>query len=227
MRREIAGRANSAAQAYVEDGSLGVFNALNGHEDTVLRLLQAQYAAAAEAFGQQLLDSLKGIGAWEAKDLQDDLFEQQLREFLNAFGTTSIALDISAKTRKDILAAIMEGQAEGLSITRIAKLIRERAGRHIARLRSHVIARTETHNAAGFSQNLAADVSGVQVQKRWLTAGDERVRDDHADMNGEVVEMNELFDFGDYSLAYPGDREGPPEGVIMCRCFVNYEPKEV
>ena len=39
--------------------------------------------------------------------------------------------------------------------------------------------------------------------------------------------MNELFDFGDYSLAYPGDRNGPPEGVIMCRCFVNYEPKEV
>jgi len=227
MRREIAGRANAAARAYVEDGSLGVFNALNGHEDAVLRLLQAQYAATAEVFGQQLLDSLKGIGAWEKKDYQDDLFEQEVRDFLNAFGTTKIALDVSTKTRRDILAAIMEGQAEGLSVTQIAKLIRAKAGRHVARLRSHVIARTETHNAAGFSQNLAANVSGVQVRKRWLTAGDERVRDEHSDMNGEVVEMNALFDFGDYSLAYPGDRNGPPEGVIMCRCFVNYEPKEV
>jgi len=206
---------------------LGVFNALNGHEDMVLKLLQVQYQAAAGAFGQQLLDSLKGIGTWEKKDFQDDLFEQEVRDFLNAFGTTKIALDISSKTRKDILAAIMEGQAEGLSVIRIAKLIRQKAGGHFARLRSHVIARTETHNAAGFSQNLAANVSGVQVQKRWLTAGDERVRDEHSDMNGEVVEMNALFDFGDYSLAYPGDRNGPPEGVIMCRCFVNYEPKEV
>ncbi len=227
MRREIAGRASAAANAYVEDGSLGVFNALNGHEDAVLRLLRAQYAAAAEVFGQQLLDSLKGVGTWEKKDFQDDLFEQEVRQFLDAFGTAKIVSDISAKTRKDILEAIMEGQAEGLSTTQIAKLIRAKAGRHIARLRSHVIARTETHNAAGFSQNLAANVSGVQVRKRWLTAGDERVRDEHADMNGEVVEMNELFEFSDYSLAYPGDRNGPAKGVIMCRCFVNYEPKEV
>ncbi len=231
MRREIAGRASAAARAYAEDGSLGVFNAMAGHEQAVLELVRRQYLIAAEAFGQPILDSLKGVGAWASKDFQDDLFEQQVRDFLNAFGTSKIALDISAKTRKDILEAIAEGQAEGFSVTKIAKLIRAKAGRGIARLRAHVIARTETHNAAGFSQNLAANVSGVEVQKRWLTAGDERVRDEpgnsHEDMNGEVVEMNALFDFGGYSLAYPGDRNGPAEGVIMCRCFVNYEPKEV
>jgi len=227
MRREIAGRASAAAGAYVEDGNLGVFNALNGHEDAVVKLLQAQYMAASEVFGRQTLDSLKGVGAWESKDFQEDLFEQRVRDFLNAFGTTKIAADISGKTRKDILAAILEGQTEGYSVTKIAKIIRQKAGGHFARLRSHVIARTETHNAAGFSQNLAANVSGVEVRKRWLTAGDERVRDEHMDMNGTVAESDELFDFGDYSLAYPGDRNGPPQGVIMCRCFVNYEPKEI
>ncbi len=227
MRREIAGRANAAARAYVEDGSLGVFNALNGHEEAVLRLLRAQYAAAAEVFGHATLDSLKGIGAWEAKDLQDDLFEQGVRDYLNTLGTGRIASDISSTTRSKILDAIMEGQQEGLSVTRIARLIRDKAGGGIARLRSHIIARTETHNAAGFSQNLAANVSGIEVMKRWLTAGDERVRDLHIGMNNEVVEQNEAFDFIEYTLMYPGDRNGPPEGTIMCRCFVNYEPKEV
>ncbi len=235
MRREIAGRANAVASAYAStgDGSgmVGVMQALNGHVEKVLEMIQRQYLAAAEIFGRTTLEALKGAGAWEAKDIQDDMFEQSIRDFLNAFGTSKIATDIATVTRTRIMDAIMQGQAEGLGLRNTAKLIRQKAGRHIARVRSHVIARTETHNAAGFSQNLAADVSGIPVLKRWLTAGDERVRDEpgnsHANMNSKTVEQGELFDFGGYSLAYPGDRNGPAEGVIMCRCFVNYEPKEV
>ncbi len=230
MRREIAGRASAAARGYSENGVQGTLRALNGHDEAILALLKRQYLAAAEVFGRQTLDKLKGVGAGESKDYQDDMFDQEIQEFLAQWGTGKIASDISGKTRGDILTAIQQGQAEGLSTTKISKLIREKAGKSVARLRSHIIARTETHNAAGFAQHAAAGASGVEVLKRWMTAGDDRVRDDpgnsHAEMNGETVGMDEPFDFGDYTLMHPGDRSGPAKGVIMCRCFVMYEPSE-
>ncbi|GAF85937.1 unnamed protein product, partial [marine sediment metagenome] len=51
--------------------------------------------------------------------------------------------------------------------------------------------------------------SGVVERKQWLATMDDRVRDEHAAMNGEKVGLDESFSNG---LMFPGEPN--------CRCTV-------
>jgi uncharacterized protein with gpF-like domain len=61
----------------------------------------------------------------------------------------------------------------------------------------------ETYKAAGVKKT------------SWLTSIDGRERESHAAINGEIVEIGEVFSNG---LLYPGDPSGPPEEICNCRC---------
>ncbi len=94
------------------------------------------------------------------------------------------------------------------------------------RMRAESIARTESmtalHTAQQHAITQAVDTGALDktaVRFRWDTAGDDRVRDSHSEMDGQEVAMGEMFISGDgNALAYPGDPSGPPEDVINCRC---------
>jgi SPP1 gp7 family putative phage head morphogenesis protein len=81
--------------------------------------------------------------------------------------------------------------------------------------RTEMIARTEVISASNAGAEMAYEQSGVVEKKQWLAAQDDRVRESHAAIDGEVVGLNEHFSNG---LAFPGDPSGPPEEVIQCRC---------
>ncbi len=83
------------------------------------------------------------------------------------------------------------------------------------------VARTEGHRAreAGTAQVYGdAAGMGVVLKKQWLAASDERVRDSHADADGQEVEPDEPFVVNGEELMYPGDPAGSAENVINCRC---------
>ena len=64
--------------------------------------------------------------------------------------------------------------------------------------------------------------------QEFIATRDERVRDDHADADGQVVAMGAHFEVGGESLLYPGDPDGSPENVINCRCTVAFlTPKDM
>ena len=80
--------------------------------------------------------------------------------------------------------------------------------------RALMIARTEI----GSAMNAAAQagyVAGGATHKGWLSARDDRVRDSHQDVDGEIVPIEQAFSNG---LMHPSDPNGPPEEVINCRC---------
>lgn len=90
--------------------------------------------------------------------------------------------------------------------------------------RATTIARTEVISAYNGSQtdaarDLPADVVGGQ---EWIATRDDRTREDHADADGQVVGVNEMFDVGGEPLAYPGDENGSPGNVISCRCTLGW-----
>jgi hypothetical protein len=95
------------------------------------------------------------------------------------------------------------------------------------RYRAENIARTETmtslHEAQQQSiEQAVADgvVDQTAVTFVWRTAEDDRVRDSHVFMDGQEVQMGQMFVTGDGNLLeYPGDPSGPPEEIINCRCF--------
>lgn len=58
---------------------------------------------------------------------------------------------------------------------------------------------------------------GVQ-QQQWVSMRDSKVRDTHAEADGQIVDVGSPFSVGGYDLMYPCDPDGPPEETANCRC---------
>lgn len=85
--------------------------------------------------------------------------------------------------------------------------------------RATAIARTETTGAYNAGATYALQQEGVSC-KQWLATNDARTRPEHADADGQVVGIHELFDVGGFSAPHPGAASLPPELSVNCRCTV-------
>jgi hypothetical protein len=130
------------------------------------------------------------------------------------------AEDMGAAVRMQIANAIRDAYQQGLSITDTATSIVE-AVDGITDTRATLLARTDMIGLVNGGSLAAAQLVGVPF-KQWLTAQDERVRDSHADADGQTVPLDQPFDVGGASLDYPGDPDGPDEEVYGCRCTIVY-----
>jgi hypothetical protein len=95
--------------------------------------------------------------------------------------------------------------------------------------RSEMIARTESLRAVNsgshemFQQAVNdGDLQADSLKQEWHTARDDRVRDSHDGMNGQITDFNEPFisDAGN-QLRFPGDPNAPASETINCRCAVS------
>lgn len=118
---------------------------------------------------------------------------------------------ITETTRDDIARILTAGLEAGKSTNDIAREISESGGFSPARAR--LIARTEStrsyNGAPTETLKLHAKATGRVYTKTWATAGDARVRDEHVDLEGETVGIDEKFSNG---LSYPSEPN--------CRCAV-------
>src|SRR6185436_13096391 len=117
-----------------------------------------------------------------------------------------------------------DGISDGDSIENLSTRVRETFN-NISKARSRTIAMTETAAAYGESRQEAMEQSGVGF-KKWLTSGNENVRDAHQEANGQIVAVNEHFTVGGESLIGPGDPHGSPGNVINCHCVAIAVTKE-
>ena len=93
-----------------------------------------------------------------------------------------------------------------------------------------VVAETETHrtiNEGGYeaAERYAKDHPGVTIYKTWKTMMDDKVRDEHEELQGATVPLDARFYSwtGDSALR-PGDFMSP-ELNINCRCLLRYTTK--
>jgi len=133
---------------------------------------------------------------------------------------------ISKATEKYLNTIITNGIEAGESYGQIAKTITDRFAdfavswpqEHIQN-RAHAIAVFETGDAYEHGNRLVADElvdKGLEMQKAWLTVGDERVRESHEANEGEGwIPLDQSFGSGaDRSPTDPG-----------CRCSMMYRVK--
>lgn len=83
------------------------------------------------------------------------------------------------------------------------------------------IARTEGHKVqeqATFDSMLEAKDAGADVVKQWDATLDDRTREEHAEADGQIREIDEPFDVGGEQIMMPG--EGSAENCINCRCHM-------
>ena len=111
-------------------------------------------------------------------------------------------------TRKKVTKAINEGLENGEGMIKISDRI-GKVYNEFPTWRSDLIARTESTagNNEGFIS--AYKQSGVATHKEWIATMDDRTREEHADMNGEIVKLNESFSNGSQ---YPDEPN--------CRCVI-------
>lgn len=89
--------------------------------------------------------------------------------------------------------------------------------------RAFLIAGNEANSILNYSDYAYAVYEG-NTQKQWLTMEDEKVRMSHAEINGQIIGINDLFVVGDSVMRFPHDTEygATPQEIIGCRCTVRY-----
>ena len=134
---------------------------------------------------------------------EEDLLE---RVFIASQATLN-RVDTSIKT------LLTEGYQSGKGINYVSNLLVKRFDQ-LQTWEAKRIARTEIHN----SHNTAVMDTYKELDVEytmWVAAEDERTRDSHLEINGEIIPMGGTYSNG---LAYPGDKSGPIEEWINCRC---------
>ena len=98
--------------------------------------------------------------------------------------------------------------------------------RRMLDFRATTIARTEALRGVNEGVNAMyaqairnGDLDPSEIERTWVTAGDERVRGSHKTMNGQTRGMREPFTSGaGASLMFPGDPSASAAETVRCRC---------
>ena len=150
-------------------------------------------------------------------------FEAVVNTYFNS--RQLILSGITERMASRISQAIEQGRADNLTLPQIAKLVSDKF-LPISRSRAALISRTETHNAAGFSNHyyhlqVQRDL-GNKMLKRWVSTADSRTRPSHSSASGQTVDIDENFLIGGVEMEFAGDSRGGARNVVNCRCVVVY-----
>lgn len=224
MKAELAKVGAAAASAYRAERSID--GALRTHAEDVQRIILSTLMATGVAFGKRARKTVgKEHGVVERKDTEEEM-QARIATFARSRARTSMAR-VSATTQRIINRVIVQGVKDGDEREDIATQIEVRTGGQIGEARAAVIANTEVHTAANAGELEGVRSLDIPLRKEWLSMNDELVREDHQDVNGDEVELDDTFDVGGEALQYPGDPNGSPAQTVNCRCVMVYnEPKK-
>lgn len=143
------------------------------------------------------------------------LYNKETVKNISARAKVNVAKDRAWNSRK-INSALTQGILQGESIDKIAgrleRIPKMNAGAAIRNARTMMTAAENEGRLDSFER--AAEM-GIELQKTWIATLGDRVRESHAELDGETVPIDEPFSNG---LMYPADPSGDPEEVYNCRC---------
>lgn len=208
ITRSRAKQVRAATTAREIRADLGVFDSAYWRARTEA-LAEAMYEAAV-THGVARVNTDFGVSF--------DLEAPFIRDFVTA-RANQLAGQVTSSTYAAIQSALADGVANGASIDDLATAVQD-VFTNASRNRALTIARTEVISASNGSATLAASQlpSDVCAGMEWISTRDDRTRDDHAEVDGQVVPVGQSFDVGGEMLAYPGDPAGDGGNVINCRC---------
>lgn len=128
-------------------------------------------------------------------------------------------LGVSTKElKKQVLSELQRGLASQASYSQIARCISDYGQSSMGR--SMNIARTEGHriqNVARLDSMQGAKKRGANVVKQWDATLDGKTRPEHAELDGQIRELDDNFTVAGYSGSLPGEF-GDPYMDCNCRC---------
>lgn len=170
--------------------------------------------------------SVELFGTRAAAQIGEDPFSMdtaRVRSFLRDWGGDRITGKVNEYTRSRIGKVLEAGVARGDTTTQLADAVRG-VFKVATESRSITIAQNEVARASNFASVEGYRQVGIK-QKAWQATDDDKVRDSHLEMDGQVVDIDEEFTSGDGNHApYPCEF-GIAEEDINCRCGVLAEAK--
>ncbi len=223
MRRFKSLRARFAegrlAEAITEDDWLRIWNAVTADTDTLW------LDTLTEMMGRGLALGAAQVIADLEVDYAFDLSNPRAVAYIEQNGALRVA-GINDTTQAAIRNIVTQGTREGWSYDRVAREINRqftqfavgRPQEHI-KSRGHLVAVTEMGNAYEAGSAVVIDdlqAAGLQMEKKWLTVGDNRVSDGCKDNQAEGwIAYSQTFQSGHARpLRFPG-----------CRCTTLYRRK--
>lgn len=123
--------------------------------------------------------------------------------------------------RKKIAASLAEGMESGEGRGELSNRILDATDDvydDMDRHRANLIARTETCATVNFGQLTTYSAEGV-TKKEWMAAMDDRTREDHVDADGQIKDMEDMFEIGTDEMLAPGLGSDASQNC-NCRCTI-------
>lgn len=208
-------QANGVAEAYGVGGMPGVAVRIQTDAPKLRTTLSRSYVAVSSA---QMDVRAQSLGRTLSR-----FTNPRVVEFAETQSAQKVAA-INRATMRRIQRVVAGSLADQATVDEVARDIQS-ALSGSSRARAFQIARTEIGTAAAFGDQTAAEESGLNLVKVWLTARDGGVRHpSYPDLEGQTVGLHELFTVGESQLRFPLDPHGPAEEVVNCRCVLDYQP---
>lgn len=173
----------------------------------------------AEQMGKRLVKRATNMAMKSAKPVKfvhnrDNLFGTlQYSEDKLANTTFTASQNTLNRVDSNINQILTDGYREGQGINEVSRQITERFDQ-LRTWEANRIARTEIHTAQNQGIMNSYNQLGVEYTQ-WVAADDDRTRDSHVEIDGEIIPIGEQYSNG---LSYPGDTSGDIEEWINCRC---------
>lgn len=141
---------------------------------------------------------------------------------------TRLGEDVSY-LKKSIRAELSRGIANGLTWAEMAAHIAHGMNSpfHKAMNKAMRISRTEGHriqNRAQMDMLNKAKENGADVVKQWISTLDDRTRESHKVLDGQIREIEDYFEVNGHKAKYPGGF-GVASEDIHCRCCMGQRAK--
>ena len=94
---------------------------------------------------------------------------------------------------------------------------------YLSKDRAMFSAENESNSVMNYYDYVYAKEKG-KTRKRWLTEGDNRVRETHTEVRYTTIPINDYFVVGESLMLFPKDTsmDADAEEIVNCRCVVEY-----
>lgn len=128
------------------------------------------------------------------------------------------AKDVKWNTKK-INSEVLQGVLQGESVPKIAKRLQKVQDMNTnASIRTARTMITSAENKGRLDSYKRAQENGVILKKKWISTHDKRTRDWHAELDGQLADVDELFENSIGFIMCPGDPSADGANVYNCRC---------
>lgn len=129
-----------------------------------------------------------------------------------------------AWSKKQITSAITQGILQGESIPELAKRVGKKlqSSNEKSMVRCARTAMTGAQNSGRIQAMHNAQGMGIDVEKLWIATLDDKTRDSHRYLDGQLAKVDEPFHSLLGDIMFPADPNASPANVWNCRCSLGW-----